>query len=442
MTPGARIEAAIDLIGRIDAEPVPAERVITPYMRARRYIGSKDRRAIGDLVYAMLRARARIDWWLDRAGQGDGVARPRRAVIAALGLVESMTADEIGALFDGGAYHPALLTSEDRALAGAVAGQPLDHAEQPPSVRGECPAWLMEEFTQAFGGGLDAELAALTRGAPLDLRVNTLKGGRDGAIAALAQEGIKAEPTPISPLGLRLDGPLAVYGGAAYEGGLIEIQDEGSQVVALLTDARPGMAVADLCAGAGGKTLALAACMENRGTLIALDIDQRRLDRAAKRLKRAGAGIVRRHLLRGSDPWLAKRAGTFGRVLVDAPCSGSGAWRRQPDQRWRLTRSTLAGYVAAQDEILAAAAPLVAGGGRLVYATCSLLPAENARRVEAFLAARPDFTLLPAERVWAEALGGASPAPLPFDGPYLLLSTARHGTDGFFAAVLERRRKA
>ena len=442
MTPGARIEAAIDLIGRIDAEPVPAERVITPYMRARRYIGSKDRRAIGDLVYATLRARARIDWWLERAGQGDGVARPRRVVIAALGLVASMTADEIGALFDGGGYHPTPLDPEECALAGAVAGQPLDHAEQPPSVRGECPAWLMEEFTQAFGGGLDAELAALTRGAPLDLRVNTLKGGRDGAIAALAQEGIEAEPTPISPLGLRLDGPLALYGGAAYEGGLVEVQDEGSQVVALLTDARSGMAVADLCAGAGGKTLALAACMENRGTLIALDIDQRRLDRAAKRLKRAGAGIVRRHLLRKCDPWPARRAGTFDRVLVDAPCSGSGAWRRQPDQRWRLTRSTLAGYVAAQDEILAAAAPLVAGGGRLVYATCSLLPAENARRVEAFLAVRPDFTLLPAERVWAETLGGASPAPLPFDGPFLLLSTARHGTDGFFAAVLERRRKA
>ncbi len=446
MTPAARIEAAIDLIGRIEAEPVPAERVITPYMRARRYIGSKDRRAIGDLVYATLRARARIDWWLERIGPGPGpndeVARPRRAVIAALGLVESKTADEIAALFDGGAYHPAPLSPGDRALAEAVAGQPLDHAEQPPSVRGECPAWLMEEFTQAFGDGLDAELAALTRGAPLDLRVNTLKGGRDGALAALAQEGIEALATPISPLGLRLNGRLAVYGGAAYAGGLVEVQDEGSQVVALLTDARPGMAVADLCAGAGGKTLALAACMENRGTLIALDIDQKRLDRAAKRLKRAGAGIVRRHLLRGSDPWLAKRAGTFGRVLVDAPCSGSGAWRRQPDQRWRLTRSTLAGYVVAQDEILATAAPLVAGGGRLVYATCSLLPAENARRVEAFLAARPDFTLLPAERVWAETLGSARcPAPLPFDGPYLLLTTARHGTDGFFAAVLERRKK-
>ena len=443
MTPGARIEAAIDLIRRIAAEPVPAERVITPYMRARRYIGSKDRRAIGDLVYATLRARARIDWWLERAGPGpgDGVVRPRRAVIAALGLVESKTANEVAALFDGGDYHPAPLSPEDRALAEAVAGQPLDHAEQPPSVRGECPAWLVEEFAQVFGDGLDEELAALTQGAPLDLRVNTLKSGRHGAIAALAEEGIEALATPISPLGLRLKGRPAVTGGAAYEGGLVEVQDEGSQVVALLTDARPGMAVADLCAGAGGKTLALAASMKNRGTLIALDTDQKRLDRAAKRLKRAGAGIVQRHRLLGGDPWLAKRAGTFDRVLVDAPCSGSGAWRRQPDQRWRLTRSMLAGYVAAQDEILAVAAPLVAGGGRLVYATCSLLPAENARRVEAFLAARPGFTLLPAEQVWAETLGGASPAPLPFDGPYLLLTTARHGADGFFAALLERRKK-
>jgi 16S rRNA (cytosine967-C5)-methyltransferase len=227
-----------------------------------------------------------------------------------------------------------------------------------------------------------------------------------------------------------------------------------------MTGARPGMVVLDFCAGAGGKTLALAAAMDNRGRLTALDVDQRRLDRAAGRLKRAGVGNVERHRL-DDEAWLARHAGGFNRVLVDAPCSGTGAWRRQPDARWRLTPETLDGYRTTQVRILAQAAPLVAGGGRLIYATCSLLPSENRRQVEAFLAVRPDFSLLPAEAVWAETLipvgvpagvpagvpvgaagaATAAPGPAPFDGPYLLLSPARHGTDGFFAAILERRKK-
>ncbi len=454
MTPAARIEAAIELLGRIDAEVAPAERVMARYLRERRYIGSKDRRALGDLAYRVLRARARLDWWLERIGPGpgDGLVRPRRSVLAALLLIDGRTPETLAALFDGGTYHPAPLDPDERVLADALAGRSLTDLEQPAWVAAECPEWLWPEFVEAFGAGAAAELGALMGEAPLDLRVNTLKGERAAARTALAEEGIEAAPTPLSPLGLRAAGRPGLSAGRAYETGLVEIQDEGSQVVALVTDARPGMVVLDFCAGAGGKTLALAATMDNRGRLTALDVDQRRLDRAAGRLKRAGVGNVERHRL-DDEAWLARHAGGFNRVLVDAPCSGTGAWRRQPDARWRLTPETLEGYRATQARILAQAAPLVAGGGRLIYATCALLPSENRRQVEAFLAARPDFSLLPAAAVWAETLAPmgvpadaagaptAAPGPAPFVGPYLLLSPARHGTDGFFAAILERRKK-
>ena len=454
MPPAARIEAAIELLGRIDAEVAPAERVMARYLRERRYIGSKDRRALGDLAYRVLRARARLDWWLEHAGPGpgDGLARPRRSVLAALLLIDRRTPETLAALFDGGTYHPAPLDPDERALADALAGRSLTDPGQPAWVAAECPEWLWPEFVEAFGAGAAAELGALMGEAPLDLRVNTLKGERAAARAALAEEGIEAAPTPLSPLGLRAAGRPGLSAGRAYQSGLVEIQDEGSQVVALITGARPGMVVLDFCAGAGGKTLALAAAMDNRGRLTALDVDQRRLDRAAGRLKRAGVGNVERHRL-DDEAWLARHAGGFNRVLVDAPCSGTGAWRRQPDARWRLTPETLDGYRATQARILAQAAPLVAGGGRLIYATCALLPSENRRQVEAFLAARPDFSLLPAEAVWAEtivptgvpagaaAAPTAAPGPAPFVGPYLLLSPARHGTDGFFAAILERRKK-
>ncbi len=446
MTPGARIQAAIEVLGLIEAAPVPAERVVTAYNRERRYIGSKDRRAVGDLVYAVLRGRARLDWWLDRVGaKNHGEAgRPRRVVLAALVLIDGRGTEDLAGLFDGGAYGPAPLDDRERALVDALSGQKLTDPAQPSWIAVECPEWIWPEFEAGLGAAAADELAALIGQARLDLRVNTLKGERAAARAALAEEGIVAEPTPLSPLGLRVAGRAGLSAGRAYESGLVEVQDEGSQLVALLTDARSGMAVADFCAGAGGKTLALAAAMAGEGPLSALDTDQRRLDQAARRIKRAGARNITRRRLVGED-WLAQRAGVFARVLVDAPCSGSGAWRRQPDARWRLSPEKLESYRQTQAQILAQAAAVVAGGGRLIYATCSLLPSENEAQVTAFLDARTDFSILPMDRIWAETIvplgGPAVPEPTPFSGPFLQLTPARHGCDGFFAAAFERRKR-
>ncbi|HKM63216.1 MAG TPA: RsmB/NOP family class I SAM-dependent RNA methyltransferase, partial [Acidisphaera sp.] len=307
-------------------------------------------------------------------------------------------------------------------------GRTLEHPDMPLAARLEMPDWLLPQLAERFRDRLEPEARALLAEAPLDLRVNTLKTTREAAQAALAAEGITAEPTPLSPWGLRVSGRLPVTTGPAFRDGLVEIQDEGSQIVALMADARPGMRVADWCAGAGGKTLALAACMQNRGHIVACDVNVRRLDAAVRRLRRAGVHNVERHLTEAGDRWVKRRAGSFDRVLVDAPCTGTGTWRRNPDARLRLTEADLRELTAKQASILDAAAPLCRPGGRLVYATCSLLPAENETQVNAFLTRRPDFRRLPATAVWA----GAPP------GDDLHLTPARNGTDGFYCAVLER----
>jgi 16S rRNA (cytosine967-C5)-methyltransferase len=302
----------------------------------------------------------------------------------------------------------------------------------PPAVRFEIPEWLLPRLHARFGERLATEINALAGEAPLDLRVNLLKGARDDALALLRAEGRAVAPTPLSPWGLRLSGRQAVTTGAAFQSGLVEIQDEGSQLVAALVGARPGMRVVDYCAGAAGKTLALAMTMENRGHIVACDVSEPRLDGAVRRLRRANAHNVERHLIEPGDKWSKRRARGFDRVLVDAPCTGIGTWRRNPDARIRLTEGDLHELVAKQSAILESAAPLVRSGGRLVYATCSMLTEENEDQVTAFLSRHADFTLVPAAQAWA------LPDRPPFDGAFLTLTPARNGTDGFFGAVLER----
>jgi 16S rRNA (cytosine967-C5)-methyltransferase len=231
---------------------------------------------------------------------------------------------------------------------------------------------------------------------------------------------------------LRIDGRRPVTSGPAFQSGLVEIQDEGSQLIAALTDAKPGMRVVDWCAGAGGKTLALAAMMGNRGQIVACDVSGSRLDGAVRRLRRAGVNNVERHLVEPGDKWAKRRAAAFDRVLVDAPCTGTGTWRRNPDARHRLTEQDLLELTRKQSSILDTASALVRPGGRLVYATCSLLQEENEGQVSAFLLRHPDFGLVPLAQVWP--FEGVAPP----EGEMLSLTPARHGTDGFFAAVLER----
>jgi 16S rRNA (cytosine967-C5)-methyltransferase len=273
------------------------------------------------------------------------------------------------------------------------------------------------------------------------LRVNSLKATRGEAIGALAESGIVAMPTKLSPLGLRVEGrpPLATL--PSFRNGLIEVQDEGSQLVALLTGTRPGMRVVDFCAGAGGKTLAMAAQMRNKGHSVACDVLHGRIERAATRLNRAGVhNVERRGLISERDPWVKRHAGGFDRVLVDAPCSGVGTWRRNPDAKWRLSAQELGELVELQRRILASAARLVKPGGRLAYATCSLLPAENGAQVSWFLEQHPEFAALPIGRVWAETVGEMAEAgDCPASDSALRLTPGMHGTDGFFVAILERR---
>lgn len=440
MTPAARIAAAIEVLGEVDAAEAPADKIVTAYLRARRYVGAKDRRAIGQRVFGLLRARARLDWWCQRAGLQP--ARPRHRVLAGLLLIDREAPEAVAALFDGGRYHPPPPAPAERTALEALSGQGLAQPEQPAWVRLECPDWLLPGFEAAFGAGAETELRALQEEAPLDLRVNALKGAREAARQSLAEAGIESAPTPLSPLGLRVAGRRAVTATEAFRAGLVEVQDEGSQLLALLTGARPGLAVCDLCAGAGGKTLALGAAMGGQGRLVAADVDPGRLAAAGPRLRRAGLSAVELRRLAGpEDPWLAVQAGGFDRVLVDAPCSGTGTWRRSPDARWRLAPQRLDALQATQDGLLRVAAALVAPGGRLVYATCSLLPAENEARVAAFLETSPGFAPLPVEAVWAEALGAAGPPEGAGRDGALRLTPGRHGTDGFYLAILERERR-
>jgi 16S rRNA (cytosine967-C5)-methyltransferase len=445
VTPAARLQAAIELLSEMQDATSPADRVSAAFFRARRYMGGQDRRDVIERAYRVLRRRAALDWWLERAvpdTKFEKTDRQRARVIASLALVDHWDFDRIAGSFDGGQYRPPTLDTYERRLTKALSGKTLNEADQPLPVRYEIPAWLENEFRSVFGERLEAELAALMGEAATDLRTNTLKATREEAIAALAKEGVAGKPTPLSPLGIRVAGRPPLASLQCFKAGLIEVQDEGSQLIALLTEAKPGQRVVDFCAGAGGKTLALAASMKNKGKLVASDVLKGRIERASTRLTRAGVHNVERLGLSSErDAWVKRHAGTFDRVLVDAPCSGSGTWRRNPDAKWRLKPSDIDELVELQRRILDSAARLVKPGGRLVYATCSLLPRENGGQADWFLARNEEFSALPVAEIWPSAVGGQVPEPGSGPGPYLSLTPASHGTDGFFVAILQRRPK-
>jgi 16S rRNA (cytosine967-C5)-methyltransferase len=438
MTPGARMQAAIELVTEIANGRAAADDVVGGYFRRHRFAGSKDRAAISDHIYAVLRRRAAIDWYLERLAPGVAPS-PRMRLFAALLLVEDWRPDEIERACDGDRFRPAPLGEAELKVISALAGKSLEHPDMPRAVRFNFPAWMEEMLGTIFGSRLGAEMTAMNGSAPLDLRVNQLKSNRADARKSLAADGITAMPTPFAPTGLRVHERIPLSALDAFKSGAVEVQDEGSQLAALMARAKPGMRVVDFCAGAGGKTLALAAEMHNRGHLVACDISEARLQRSGQRLRRAGvSNVERRALSTERDKWVKRHAESFDRVFVDAPCTGTGTWRRNPDAKWRLTPKDLEELTELQARILDSAARLVKPGGRLIYATCSLLPPENDLQIAHFLTGHPEFALIPIGGIWQEAVG--SPCPEPEE--MLHLTPARHGTDGFFVAVLERREAA
>ncbi len=434
MTPAARVQSAIELVQQIEAGPTPADRLVADYFRHRRYAGAKDRRAIRERLYGVLRARGMLAWRLTKV---EAPVDARRLVLAGLAATDGLGVGELDRLCDGAKYAPSPLTETERAWLTTLQAAPMPDAPLPPDwARGNYPDWLDDAVKSRFGADWPTEMAAFGDRAPLDLRANTLKTTRAAVLEALDADGIAAEPCPFSPVGVRLNDPVRITDHRLYKTGRVEVQDEGAQAVALLAAAQPGMQVIDLCAGAGGKSLVLAARMANSGQIHAFDIDRRRLSQLAVRMQRAGVRNLQARLIAGiADPWLERLDGKADLVLVDAPCSGSGTWRRHPEQGWRLTRAGLDRYCGRQRELLARAAGLVAPGGRLVYATCSFLGQENEAQADTFVAANPSFSVLPAAPNWHGNLTGAYPSK----GPYLMLSPARHATDAYFAATFERR---
>ncbi|KQZ52337.1 SAM-dependent methyltransferase [Massilia sp. NEAU-DD11] len=392
----------------------PADVTLSRYFKDHPRLGGRERGAIAECVYAVLRQKS---FFTDFAGTGASMRR-----LTVLGMAEAIGADSLGGL-----------SEDETALLTRI--KEIDRSLLPPKKLANLPDWLYDKFVAQYGEEETLALAAvLNTAAPLDLRVNSLKADRDKVIAELATAPIAAEPTPYSALGLRIWKKPALQNLPLFKEGAIEVQDEGSQVLAQLLGARRGEMVVDFCAGAGGKTLAIGAIMRSTGRLYAFDVSEKRLTKLKPRLARSGLSNVHPVVIAHERDAKVKRlAGKIDRVLVDAPCSGMGTLRRNPDVKWRQQPEGIAELTEKQASILDGAARLVKFGGRLVYATCSLLDEENEGIVQGFLASHPDFELVPMHKVLAEQR-----IPLEM-GDYLKMLPHKHGTDGFFAAVLERK---
>ncbi len=402
----AHWQAAISVLDAV-LQGQPTDARLRAWFRDHRQMGGRDRAQLTALVYGVLRDAMR----LRRLAGGASAQRMLSIYALGRGLLDPTVLQAFSAAAAEGLPE----------LIAAATAEACSEAE-----RHNVPDPLWRRWCVQYGAVEAGALAlALNREAPIDLRVNILKTGVDDAAAAFAQAGVEAQATPLSPWGLRLNRRVALQSMPVYREGWVEPQDEGSQLLALFVDARPGQRIADFCAGAGGKTLALGAAMDNEGELWALDIDAARLARLGVRVERAGLEMVQACALPDPD-WLRAQHQSFDAVLVDAPCSGSGIWRRNPELR--LRDIDFAGLARQQHEILASAATLVRPGGRLIYATCSLFAAENEEIVTAFACEQPSFSMVPRSDLW-QSLG---------DGPFVRLLPQRHGTDGFFAAMLRR----
>ena len=430
MTPSARLAAAASILDSIAQGRQPAEAVLKAWGAANRYAGSKDRRAIADRVYKVLRARGRLSWIM--GGREDG----RALVIGSLAALDGLSLDEIEALHSGDGYGPRPLSKQERGRITAGEG------ELPGWVTAGLPEFVVEDFKATFGDAWKDEAWALMQPrAPIDLRVNSAKASVDEVRAELTAAGLDPLPTRHSAWGLRLasEPPPNVQALEAFKAGRIEIQDEGSQIVCALAGAAPGMTVVDYCAGGGGKTLGLAAAMRGQGTLVASDVVAKRLENIRPRLVRAGVEAELR-LIGQNGGGVEDLNGAADLVFVDAPCSGSGTWRRRPEDAWRLTAEEVERLHALQVRILSQAAKLVKPGGRLAYVTCSMLSRENEAVIAEFETAHPEFqpfaiadaTATPDLTIAGVGLVGDA------DVHHVRLSPASTNTDGFFFALYER----
>jgi 16S rRNA (cytosine967-C5)-methyltransferase len=430
MTPAARVAAAIEVVADIEARRRPANDALKDWGLAHRFAGSSDRAAIAGLVYDALRRKASSAWLM-------GDHSPRAVLLGMLRQERGLGVAELEKLCSGERFAPAPLTEAERA---ALSADSLTGA--PAFVLGDYPEWLDPYFSRVFGDDRAAEGAALARRAPLDLRVNTLRGERATVLPKLAHLG--AETTPWSPVGLRIrlsadaKNP-AIHAEPAFRKGMVEVQDEASQLAALFAGAKPGQQVVDLAAGAGGKALALAAAMDNHGQIYATDISKRQLAPIHERIARAGVRNVQVRTPRGTEDVLADLDGRIDLVLIDAPCTGTGAWRRNPDAKWRVRPGALAERQTQQRTLLDRAAALTKPAGRIAYVTCSVLDEENGAQVRDFLARHPGFAIVPPRDVAAPVLGELAEsfcdaALLSAEG--ILMTPRRTGTDGFYVALL------
>ncbi len=431
MTPAARLSAAIELIETIDTQRIPAAGALKEWGTAHRFAGSGDRAAISGLVWDVLRRRASSAWIM-----GEDTARGR--LLGMLKLERGLDADAIATLCDGSRFAPAPLVDAERT---ALSENSLANA--PAHIAGDYPEWLDPYFSQAFGEDRVAEAAAMASRAPLDLRVNTLKAKREKVQASTAH--LHTMPTQWSPNGLRIEMSAdarnpGIQAEEAFIKGQIEVQDEGSQLAALLSAAKPGEQVIDLCAGAGGKTLALAAMMAGKGRLIATDSDKRQLAPIHERLSRAGVHNCDVRTPKGEGDALSDIKASADLVMIDAPCTGTGTWRRNPDAKWRVRPGALEVRLKSQVQVLDRAAGLVKPGGRIAYVTCSVLDAENGDQIRQFLARHPGFAIVPPSEtvtaLWDKGEDFAAATLQSAEG--LLMTPRRTGTDGFFVSVLRK----
>ena len=421
MRQAGRVAAAIEIITEIFGRNRPASEALRDWGKAHRFAGSTDRHVIGTLVYDCLRNKNAS------AARADDDA-PRSLVLGTLAEVWKLTTPEIDTLCTEQFGAGALSAAERKAL-----NAPQAHLAA--HITGNFPKWLTPQLQEAFGEDLVLQMQALAQRAPIDLRVNTLKTTRDELLQTFAKFGAAA--TPISPTGIRIAAAgiearnINVEAEPAHGQGYFEVQDEASQVASRIAAPKPGQSVLDLCAGAGGKSLALAAILKNQGQLVAYDRDKHRLRPIFERITRAGATCI--EVVAADEQQKITRSDGYDLVVVDAPCTGSGTWRRKPDAKWRLGEKQLQVRLNEQASVLAQAAPLVKRGGKLAYFTCSILPAENQVQAQKFLGVNPNFKIVPFKEQWAGA-----PASVNASRDMLQLTPHTHATDGFFVAVMQR----